>query len=340
MSLGRLRRAVRRATRGNGTVLPVGRDHVVWAYRLFLDREPESESAITLKLAAHASTPDLRRDFMTSAEFHQKNGPDIAYSADRCVVIKELANNLRLFVDLSDVAIGLNVVRDRYEASESRFIEQTLRPGDSVLDIGANVGFHTIQMAARVGAMGRVHAFEPLPQNLVLLERSIIENHFEDRVVVEKAAVGDACRSAEMVFIPLEERSFNSGGAYLRTTDRELLPGHQAFPVQVLALDRCELRRPIRFVKIDVEGAEPLAMRGAHDLLLADRPTILSEISPSQVAEVTGLSAAAFIAEMATLGYECRLLEDGRAGEIIRDAPDERIRSFVFLPIDKPSRAL
>lgn len=337
MFLDRFRGALHRVFLRNGANLPspdrIGRDHVIWAYRLFLDREPESEGAIRLKLAGHGSAADLRRDFLTSAEFSKRNGPDLAYSASRCVVIKEIDADLRLFVDLSDVAIGLNIVRDRYEVDESRFIEATVRPGDTVLDIGANVGFHTIRMASRVGSTGCVYAFEPVVQNLELLDRSIRENGFEGRVVVVRQAVGEASGEAEMVFLSLDERAFNSGGASLRAPDGKLLPGHQVIRVPVLALDNYPLRRPIRFIKIDIEGAEPLAMRGARELLRSDRPPILSEIHPVQLLELTGRTAADFIAEMASVGYRCHLLEDGRVGRAISGATDDRIRSVVFLPM-------
>ena len=65
------------------------REHVVWAYRLFLDREPESEDVIGPKLVGSRDTAELRHHLMTSAEFQQKNR-DYAHTNDRTIVIKEL----------------------------------------------------------------------------------------------------------------------------------------------------------------------------------------------------------------------------------------------------------
>lgn len=336
MGLKRFRDAFRSTGRETGLTAPassqVTRESVVWAYRLLLDREPESEAAVDLKLAAHGTTRDLRRDFMSSAEFRSKNVPDLAYNSERCVVMKEIAPGQRLFVDLADVAIGLNIIRDRYEASESRFMDALIQQGDSVLDVGANIGFHTIRLAARVGPSGRVYAFEPMPQNLELLRRSIEENHFEQRVVVQNAAVSESPGESEMVFLSLDERSFNSGGGHLRIPGRELLPAQHTLRVRSVALDRCDVRHPIRLIKIDIEGAEPLALRGARELLRADRPTILSEINPPQIREVSARSPAEFIAEMAALGYRCCSLAEGKLGPEIRDVPDNRVRSVVFTP--------
>src|SRR2546425_12775269 len=95
-------------------------EHVVWAYRLLLDREPESDAVIGPKLAGSRDTSELRHHLMTSAEFQQKNR-DYAHTNDRTIVIKQLEGvpgGVRLFVDLSDHVIGLNIVRDRYEQDE------------------------------------------------------------------------------------------------------------------------------------------------------------------------------------------------------------------------------
>src|SRR5206468_2663390 len=132
------------------------REHVVWAYRLLLDRDPESEDVIAPKLAGSRDTCELRHHLMTSAEFRDKN-PDYAQTNDRTIVIKELETPdgpVRLFVDLADHVIGLNIVRGRYEAAEVEFVRRLMRPGDVAIDAGAHIGFFTVQLAARVGAAG------------------------------------------------------------------------------------------------------------------------------------------------------------------------------------------
>src|SRR5215470_15221647 len=125
------------------------RDHVVWAYRLLLDRDPESDDVIGPKLAGSRDTRELRHHLMTSAEFTEKNR-DYAHANDRTVVIKELEGDgsARLFVDLSDHVIGLNIVRGAYEADELALVRGVLRPGDTAIDVGAHIGFFTIHMAA------------------------------------------------------------------------------------------------------------------------------------------------------------------------------------------------
>jgi FkbM family methyltransferase len=299
------------------------RDHVVWAYRLLLDREPESEDVIGPKLAGSRDTKELRGHLMTSAEFLEKNR-DYAHTNDRTIVIHELEGGVRLFVDLSDHVIGLNVVRGRYEPDEVRLARSVLRPGDTAVDVGAHIGFFTMQMAAAVGPSGRVYAFEPSDPNADLLERSIAENRFQDRIVFQRAAVGAAEGSATLTF-PAE--TLNSGGAYLLRDDAVPLEGHLKKDVPLVALDRLALRRPVRFIKMDVEGAEPQVIAGASRILNEDRPLILSELHPTQLARASGMTADDFLGQMRGLGYRAQTLD----GTPIVAARGDTIMSVVFV---------
>src|ERR1051325_8123750 len=130
------------------------REHVVWAYRLLLDRDPESDDGIGPKLAGSRDTSELRRHLVTSAEFRAKN-PDFAHTNDPTLVIKEIAAGVRLFLDLSDHVIGLNILRGRYEEDEIGFVRATLKPGDAAIDVGSHIGFFTMHMGAAVGPEGR-----------------------------------------------------------------------------------------------------------------------------------------------------------------------------------------
>ena len=300
------------------------REHVVWAYRLLLDRDPESEDVIGPKLAGSRDTAELRHHLMTSAEFQQKNR-DYAHTNDRILVIKELDTGVRLFVDLSDHVIGLNIVRGRYEEEEIAFTRRVLRPGDTAVDAGAHVGFFTMQMAAAVGAAGRVYAFEPFDGNADLLERSVAENRFEDRVIVQRAAVGAAAGLATLTF---QVETLNSGGAYLLRDGTAPLAGNRKKEVPLVALDALDIRRPVRFIKMDVEGAEPQVIRGAARILKEDRPVILSELHPTQLDRASGVTADDFLDQMRALGYRAQTV----AGAPIDRAPADALVSIALMP--------
>ena len=300
------------------------RDHVVWAYRLLLDRDPENEDVIGPKLAGSRDTSELRRHLMTSAEFRDKN-PDFAHTNDSTIVIKEIAPGVRLFLDVSDHVIGLNILRGHYERDEIAFVRRMLEPGDVALDVGAHVGFFTMHMADAVGSSGRVYAFEPFDANADLLARSIEENQFGDRVVFRRAAVG----AATLTF-PVE--TLNSGGAYLLRTGTVPLAGNRTREVPLVAIDALDLRRPVRVIKMDVEGAEPLVVRGAIRLLNEDRPTMLSELHPTQLDRAAGMTADAFLSEMRALGYRAHCIEHGSIGAPLDRAPADALVSVAFVP--------
>lgn len=306
------------------------RDHVVWAYRLLLDREPENEDVIGPKLAGSRDTRELRHHLLTSAEF-RANNRDYAHTNDRTIVISELGGpgGPRLFVDLADHVIGLPIVRGQYEPDEMAFVRGVVKPGDCALDVGAHIGFFTIQLAALVGASGHVHAFEPVDANADLLARSVGENRFEGRVTLRRAAVGAANGYAMLTF-PRE--TLNTGGAYLLPNGSPPLAGNLKKEIPVVALDAVELRRPVRFIKMDVEGAEPAVLEGARRLLAEDRPVILSELHPTQLHRASGKTPADFLAQLDRMGYGAHRLKDGRPGEAIRGVDDDQIISAVLLP--------
>ncbi|HSC27560.1 MAG TPA: FkbM family methyltransferase [Vicinamibacterales bacterium] len=303
------------------------REHVVWAYRILLDRDPESESVILPKQRGYQTTRELRADIMTSQEFLEKNR-DYAHTNARNIVIKELEGGCRLFIDLSDHAISLNILRGRFEPGELAFLRRTIRPEQHVLDVGAHIGFFTIHMAALVGPRGSVRAYEPMDENADLLVRSIRENGFEGRVQYERAAVGGYDGTIDLAFAT---ETLNSGGAFV-VTGTNAPRGHATRRVPIVALDSQELRRPVAFIKMDAEGAEALVLEGARHLIAADRPVILSELHAEQLARVSGRSVDQFLLDVRELGYRTHRLEGDSPGAEITSTPSEAVASVVMLP--------
>src|SRR5258708_24010587 len=311
----------------------LSRDHIIWAYRILLDRDPENEAAIAPKLRGCQSTRQLRADIVTSKEYQEKN-PDFAHTNDRTVVIKELDGGPRLFVDLSDHAIGLPIVRDQFEQSELALVRRIVKPGDHVLDVGAHIGFFAIHMGALVGPAGTVTAFEPFEENAGLLERSIRENRFGDRVRLERAAVTRASAAVRLTFAT---ETLNSGGAFVGTGDRTL-EGHAVRLVRGVALDDLPLPRPIAFIKMDVEGAEPFVLEGAARLVAADRPVILSELHADQLARVSGRTPDAFLSHLLTLRDRLfRVVRGSRRQELSTPHSDADC-SVILVPRERETR--
>jgi FkbM family methyltransferase len=187
---------------------------------------------------------------------------------------------------------------------------KVLREGDTVIDVGANVGFFTVLAAALVGPKGRVVSFEPDPANFARLQANVKANGFEHVTLINRP-VSDQARPVSFYI-----NSDDSGGSAL--WDPAEYPGNvlskanpQVLSVESTTID-AELERlalpPVRLVKIDTEGAEHQVVRGARRLL-ANRgvPFVVAELHQFGL-EKLGTSQRALREEMAGAGYDTFLL--------------------------------
>jgi FkbM family methyltransferase len=162
-------------------------------------------------------------------------------------------------------------VYDSWEPEVTRAIDEKVGKGMIVADIGAQSGFYTLLLSKRVGASGKVVAFEPLPANVRMLEENLRLNDVEN-VIIRREAVGD--RSGEISFhFPIEEPTLVAG---------PLVPGDATgdFFVKCVSLDDSVLRENIRLdlIKIDVEGAEESVVEGALQTIQRFHPTLIIEL--------------------------------------------------------------
>lgn len=93
----------------------LSREHILWAYRLLLDREAGPLDDVDGKLAVARSTADLRASFLASPEYARGNPDGAGFVPSRGVAIAELPGDLRLFVNLADPMIGINILLGNYE---------------------------------------------------------------------------------------------------------------------------------------------------------------------------------------------------------------------------------
>ncbi len=152
---------------------------------------------------------------------------------------------------------------------------QIVRPGDTVLDIGANIGIVTLWLAKLVGASGRVHAFEPNPNLQKLLGESLSRNHISN-VVLHRIALG-----TEQGLLELRVPRFNFGMGSLVAHRDSIECDVFHVPVQPLSVIVNEENiKAIRLMKIDVEGFEAQVLQGSKEVLEFIRPeAILFEIN-------------------------------------------------------------
>lgn len=161
---------------------------------------------------------------------------------------------------------------------EFRWIEGVVRPGDTVVDIGANAGVYTRKLANLVGPTGRVVAVEPIPESfrLLTMHASLLAHQ---NVTLLNIAASDQAMIAPMA-IP---RSSGRLRDYYRASMADLTDSTDEDRVQVLCcpLDSLHFPARIRLVKIDVEGHEAAVLSGMRCLIERDKPVLIVEsISP------------------------------------------------------------
>ncbi len=149
--------------------------------------------------------------------------------------------------------------------------------GDTVLEIGANIGTETISLADIVGPGGRVIAFEPLPYNLQSLHRMVADNGFA-QIRIIAAAVTDKPGTLRFT----DPGTQNSGVGHIVSDPAPSNPIPGQIQVESVSLDSLAAEiAPVTCIWMDAEGAEPLIVQGANELLARDRPVLVLEASPS-----------------------------------------------------------
>lgn len=194
----------------------------------------------------------------------------------------------------------------RWDASSEAHVQDILiselKPGDCLLDVGANFGLHSLLGGRIVHPNGRVYAFEPLPANLHLLQHHVRINHLESVLQVVPAAVSDSPENQVSFFSGAEAAGVTaslarSGGNLLGTTVNNIrLDDYQA-----------NISGPVRLLKIDVEGAELKVLRGARRLLASHKPVLVIEVHLFAFPDF-GYTREEFQQFLADLGYREEIL--------------------------------
>jgi FkbM family methyltransferase len=166
----------------------------------------------------------------------------------------------------SDGTIGRSLsLYGEFAEGENQVMGRYLRPGMTVIDVGANLGTTVLPMARAVGQGGKVIAFEPQPLMAQCLQTTLSLNElFNVRVI--SSAVG-----AQADWSKINAPDISAGGNY-----GAMSLGQEGLRVQVMKIDDLQLTS-LHFMKIDVEGHEWPVIQGAQEVLLKYRPVIYLE---------------------------------------------------------------
>ena len=164
----------------------------------------------------------------------------------------------KLFLDKED-SLLLSTRKNNYDRFEIECLKQLIKEGDTVVDLGANIGYYTLILAQLVGKSGHVYAFEPDPLNFEILSKNVKENKHDNVTLVQKA-ISDKNGKVKLY---VSKRNLASH----RIFDAE--DKRKSIEVDVTTLDEYfqKSKKPIKFIKMDVEGAEGATILGASKII-------------------------------------------------------------------------
>lgn len=194
---------------------------------------------------------------------------------------------------------------EMHEAEELLLLDSLLPQGGALLDVGANVGTHSVNLAHRRADI-RCYAFEPVPSTFGYLKANIEVNGLQDRITASGNAVGESvgqCRITVNQYT--DNRLLTGDAASTRAGDSAVVP--------VTTLDAWyqQANYPaISVLKMDVEGGELAALKGAKALLARERPALLLEIVEEHLQRF-GSSCSELFEWLDGMGYQRRADQGG-----------------------------
>ncbi len=240
-------------------------------------------------------------------------------------VVMASRDGLKFHVDPADWRVApveaLNF--GTYENADAQLLGSLFAPDQTVLDVGANIGWYALHAADRFPS-SIIHAFEPVPRTFEYLQRNIAMNDL-DNVIAHNFGLSD--RSGDVSFFVYPE---GSGGASMANTSE------RASVTQVTAkvrrLDELELSPDV--IKIDVEGAELLTFRGGIETLKRCRPAIFAEMLRKWTAKFD-YHPNAILELLGSIGYRCFYLSDDHLRCLERMTDDVAATNFLFLHAER-----
>lgn len=246
--------------------------------------------------------------------------------------LTRLSTNEVFFVDTDahDISTWI-ILGGVWETFVDDILCALVRPGDTVLDVGANMGYYTIKMAARVGPEGRVFSFEPNPRLFRLVSDNLRINGFDGWGVATNAAAGAAKGVSTLTF----ERNYPGGGMVGLPSTYATTDVQDRIDVDVVRIDDVvPADQPVHLIKIDVEGFEPLVLQGMQ-AVLARSPdaAIVTEVNYQQWSQHG--DPAELVKQMAGDRRIFRIYTDGAIEELamegIGDSLNKMLVSYVLL---------
>ncbi len=203
----------------------------------------------------------------------------------------EVGGHKMILDDQDSLAISLNGI---YERQETGFVENEIKPGQTVVDIRAHIGYYSLIFAKLVGPHGKVYAFEPDPSNFSILQKNIELNSYGNIVAINKAVTEET----EIQKLYLSNGSVGDHKTYDSGEGREILE------IDGVALDKFLKGVTVDFIKMDIQGAEGGALKGMTTLIQRSSSIkIITEFWPAAIKKY-GMEPVTYLELLQQLGFK------------------------------------
>jgi len=189
-----------------------------------------------------------------------------------------------------------------YEPHTINLFKETVKRGDTVLDIGAQFGLFSIIAAEKTTEQGKVYAFELIPANFELLTRNIEINGYSNIIRPVQKAVSDKPGTAAFFIY----RDTDSHSMYLHPKIKQ----KARMKVSSISIDQFLAGHPVDVIKMDIEGNEPRALEGMVQTILGSNDlTMFLELHPTYL-DAAGVRPEDFVAQIESLGFHIWVIEE------------------------------
>ncbi len=214
-------------------------------------------------------------------------------------------DGINLKLDISDTVDHSNYFA--FEEPAQKVLFNAVKPGMTILDIGANIGATTLNFAKKTGKIGKVFSFEPSPYNFRKAEQNLSLNKLQNIHLINRG-LGNERKEAFLYNV----NTTNSGMRRLLRQDPQK-DSYEKTKVEIDTLDNCmfELSIPSPdLIKIDVEGYEYNVLLGGKETLQRDKPVLFIELDDNNLRE-QGSNAKELVEFLIPLQYKLVNANDG-----------------------------
>jgi FkbM family methyltransferase len=254
-------------------------------------------SEVDRAAAGELSQPSTIRRMLGTIE-HQEAPTTFTVQLTEEDAVPCQVGDVQLLCDAADGAVTPGLRSGEYEPHLTAVFTRYCRPGMTVVDVGANVGYYSLLASRLVGPSGRVIALEPNSENCRLLLSSLRLYGGENVQLIPVAA------DTETGWAYYSTHVGSNGGLI---DGRDLL-AHPGVVVPTFRLDDI-VESPVGLLKMDVEGAEGRVMKGAARLIERDRPIITTELKEDMLVRISKMSLVEYLGYFERLGYAASVLD-------------------------------